>query len=123
MLDELMPTSDDIDIDIDIVTLEEFEVWCTESARRVGYLLMLLVSMPRVIVSAGTDSPAAAMFVWSVLALLFAAQQPRIPRAVVRRPRFVRLRIWGSAMLRRLGELPLATHGHPTYPPPWRLAN
>jgi hypothetical protein len=89
-----------------------------EIGRRSAYLIMFLLTAPRVIASAGTNHPAVVMFVWSALALLFASKHRRIPRAIVRRPRRARLRTWTDAVLLRVGELPLSS-GHTLLP--WRL--
>ena len=92
-----------------------------EAVRRMVHLLMFLLALPRVIASAGHNDAAAVVLVWSALALVSAARTPRIPRAraIMRRPRAARLRIWSDAVLLRFGELPLATCGCPAIPPPW----
>ena len=107
--------------DTAFATHEQFEVLRFEMMRRAGYMFMFLLSAPRVIASAGTNAPAAAIFVWSALALLFATREPHIPKAIVRRPRSTQLRLWADAALLRFGELPLASCGHSTHVP-WELA-
>jgi len=59
--------------------------------RRAHSLMISLLLLPRVIISAGTDAPIVAMFVWSTLALLFATTTPRIPKAIARCSRVARL--------------------------------
>ena len=88
--------------------------------RRAGYLVLMLCCLPRVIARTGTDGPVVAMFVWSALALLFAIKTPRIPKAIVRRPRAARP--WLDAALLRFGELPISAYGHPAQLP-WRLSS
>ena len=70
-----------------IVTNAEFNVLFAECARQAGYWMMVLLTLPRVIVSEGSNRPAVAMFVWAALALIKASRKPRIPKAIVRLPR------------------------------------
>ncbi|HET9987087.1 MAG TPA: hypothetical protein VFQ65_01170 [Kofleriaceae bacterium] len=103
--------------DTALATYDQLEVLPFEIMRRAGYLLMFLLSAPRVIASAGTNALALALFVWSALALLFATREPHIPNAIVHRPRATRLGVWADAALLRFGELPLAPCGHSTHVP------
>jgi hypothetical protein len=58
-----------------------------EIARRLAPLMVLLLAVPRVIASMGRDGAAGVALVWSALALFTALRRPRLPRAIVRRPR------------------------------------
>jgi hypothetical protein len=52
---------------------------------RIAYLTALLLSLPGLLASAGTDHAAVAMFACSAIALLFAHSIERIPQATVAR--------------------------------------
>lgn len=90
-----------------------------ELHQRFVYLTMLVLALPRVIASAGTNTAAVVMVIWSALALVAAGRAPKLPRAVVHRPRPARLRAWANRVLLRLGELPLAPCGRHVVPLAW----
>lgn len=92
-----------------------------ELARRFAYLTTFLLALPRVLASMGHNGVAVAMLVWSALALFAATPPPRIPRAIVHRPRADRFRRWTDAALLRLGELPVTCCVPHALPPPWTL--
>lgn len=55
-----------------------------ETRRRVAYLMIFLLALPRVVASSGTSALAIALCLWSGLALLACPRLERIPRAVAR---------------------------------------
>ena len=103
-----------------------------EVARRLSHLMMLVLTIPHVIGSGGTNDTAVAMFVWAALALISASRTTHLPRAIARlprvaerRPRGHRLRAWTDAVVLRLGELPPGLCGDPAInlAATWRSAN
>jgi hypothetical protein len=67
------------------VALDRHEPLRSAIEARIAYLTTLVLSLPGLIASAGTDHAAVAMFVCSVIALMFARSIERIPHAAVTR--------------------------------------